>query len=87
MEKDEREMFMHGVQSNLYYHNHSIEYITPKKSNMMIDGEKLLDKINQLTTKPENLSYSAKVKCKINTKHYFVELIFLIRARIDFLTF
>ncbi|KAI9581146.1 serine/threonine-protein kinase greatwall isoform X1 [Glossina fuscipes] len=61
MEKDEREVFVNGVQSNLHYHNHSIEYITPKKSSMMIDGEKLLDKINQLTTKPENLSYSAKM--------------------------
>uniref|UniRef100_A0A1A9W4F5 Serine/threonine-protein kinase greatwall n=1 Tax=Glossina brevipalpis TaxID=37001 RepID=A0A1A9W4F5_9MUSC len=61
MEKDEREILISGGQSNLHYHNHQIEYITPKKSNMIIDGEKLLDKINQLTTRPENLNYSAKM--------------------------
>lgn len=38
-----------------------INYKTPQKSSTMIDCEKLLDKINQLTTKPENVSYTTKV--------------------------
>ncbi|XP_036323647.1 serine/threonine-protein kinase greatwall isoform X2 [Rhagoletis pomonella] len=35
---------------------HQGDYKTPKKSSMIIDGERLLDKINILTTKPENQS-------------------------------
>ncbi|XP_004530056.1 serine/threonine-protein kinase greatwall isoform X2 [Ceratitis capitata] len=33
---------------------HQCDYKTPKKSSMLIDAERLLDKINILTTKPEN---------------------------------
>ncbi|XP_054730658.1 serine/threonine-protein kinase greatwall isoform X2 [Anastrepha obliqua] len=33
---------------------HQCDYKTPKKSSMVLDGEHLLDKINILTTKPEN---------------------------------
>ncbi|XP_030371321.1 serine/threonine-protein kinase greatwall [Scaptodrosophila lebanonensis] len=38
-----------------------IDYKTPKKTNSMIDSEHLLEKINILTTKPENQSKNAKV--------------------------
>ena len=42
--------------------NHVLnEYKTPKKSKMLIDSERLLDKINILTTKPENTSACTKV--------------------------
>lgn len=39
-----------------------IDYKTPKKTHSLIDSEQLLDKINILTTKPENHSQNAKVK-------------------------
>lgn len=42
-------------------HNQRIDYKTPKKSSILIDGERLLDKINILTTKPDNTSTCAKV--------------------------
>lgn len=51
MDKDEAE---------LNYHTQN-DYKTPQKSSTMIDCEKLLDKINQLTTKPENVSSTTKV--------------------------
>ncbi|XP_028897025.2 serine/threonine-protein kinase greatwall isoform X3 [Zeugodacus cucurbitae] len=35
---------------------HHSDYKTPKKSSIIIDGERLLDKINILTTRPENQS-------------------------------
>ncbi|XP_011210400.2 serine/threonine-protein kinase greatwall isoform X1 [Bactrocera dorsalis] len=35
---------------------HHSDYKTPKKSSLIIDGERLLDKINILTTRPENQS-------------------------------
>ncbi|XP_022212682.2 serine/threonine-protein kinase greatwall isoform X2 [Drosophila obscura] len=38
-----------------------IDYKTPKKTNSLIDSEQLLDKINILTTKPENHSNNAKL--------------------------
>uniref|UniRef100_A0A6P4F404 Serine/threonine-protein kinase greatwall n=1 Tax=Drosophila rhopaloa TaxID=1041015 RepID=A0A6P4F404_DRORH len=38
-----------------------IDYKTPKKTNSLIDSEQLLDKINILTTKPENHSQNAKL--------------------------
>ncbi|XP_017037891.1 serine/threonine-protein kinase greatwall isoform X2 [Drosophila kikkawai] len=38
-----------------------IDYKTPKKANSLIDSEQLLDKINILTTKPENHSQNAKL--------------------------
>lgn len=38
-----------------------IDYKTPKKISLLIENEELLDKINILTTKPENHSYNAKV--------------------------
>lgn len=46
-----------------------INYKTPQKSSTMIDCEKLLDKINQLTTKPENVSYTTKVNKCPSIKH------------------
>lgn len=46
---------------NVAHNNHPIEYKTPKKSTFLLDGERLLDKINILTTKPENTSTSTKV--------------------------
>jgi len=39
-----------------------IDYKTPKKTHSLIDSEQLLDKINILTTKPENHSQNAKVR-------------------------
>lgn len=53
MDKDDSEDVLHN--------NQQIEYKTPKKSSILIDGEHLLDKINILTTKPENTSTCAKV--------------------------
>ncbi|KPU72779.1 uncharacterized protein Dana_GF23215, isoform B [Drosophila ananassae] len=38
-----------------------IDYKTPKKTHSLIDSEQLLDKINILTTKPENHSQNAKL--------------------------
>ncbi|XP_052836527.1 serine/threonine-protein kinase greatwall isoform X2 [Drosophila gunungcola] len=38
-----------------------IDYKTPKKTHSLIDSEQLLDKINILTTKPENHSQNAKI--------------------------
>ncbi|XP_017041078.1 serine/threonine-protein kinase greatwall isoform X2 [Drosophila ficusphila] len=38
-----------------------IDYKTPKKTQSLIDSEQLLDKINILTTKPENHSQNAKL--------------------------
>ncbi|TDG45099.1 hypothetical protein AWZ03_008524 [Drosophila navojoa] len=38
-----------------------IDYKTPKKTSLLIENEELLEKINILTTKPENHSYNAKL--------------------------
>ncbi|XP_026831808.1 serine/threonine-protein kinase greatwall isoform X2 [Drosophila erecta] len=38
-----------------------IDYKTPKKTHSLIDSQQLLDKINILTTKPENHSQNAKL--------------------------
>ncbi|KAL7727313.1 hypothetical protein ACLKA6_008599 [Drosophila palustris] len=38
-----------------------IDYKTPKKTSSLIESEALLDKINILTTKPENHSHNAKL--------------------------
>uniref|UniRef100_A0A1I8PKL6 Serine/threonine-protein kinase greatwall n=1 Tax=Stomoxys calcitrans TaxID=35570 RepID=A0A1I8PKL6_STOCA len=46
---------------NVANNNHTTEWKTPKKSNILLEGEKLLDKINILTTKPENTSSSTKL--------------------------
>ncbi|XP_023301310.2 serine/threonine-protein kinase greatwall isoform X1 [Lucilia cuprina] len=47
--------------SDVLHNNQPIEYKTPKKSSILIDGERLLDKINILTTKPENTSTCTKL--------------------------
>jgi len=38
-----------------------IDYKTPMKTSSLIESEALLEKINILTTKPENHSHNAKV--------------------------
>ncbi|KAM7360555.1 serine/threonine-protein kinase greatwall isoform 2-T2 [Cochliomyia hominivorax] len=47
--------------SDVLHNNQHNEYKTPKKSSILIDGERLLDKINILTTKPENTSTCTKI--------------------------
>lgn len=47
--------------SDVFHNNQPIDYKTPKKSSILMDGERLLDKINILTTKPENTSTCTKV--------------------------
>ncbi|XP_034112378.1 serine/threonine-protein kinase greatwall isoform X2 [Drosophila albomicans] len=43
-----------------------IDYKTPKKTNSLLDSEALLEKINILTTKPENQSHNAQKLPTIN---------------------
>ncbi|XP_065371530.1 serine/threonine-protein kinase greatwall isoform X3 [Calliphora vicina] len=47
--------------SDVFHNNQPIDYKTPKKSSILMDGERLLDKINILTTKPENTSTCTKL--------------------------
>lgn len=49
------------IENIAHNNHHPNDYKTPKKSTILIDGEKLLDKINILTTKPENTSTSTKL--------------------------